>query len=199
MIETDDTEPAIRTAPVENRFTNMTYHQALATVASKDKNVWLTMTDFGFVKMVINMYLQCLAPQGISNYLILSVQSKVCNELDKYGINCFTYKHMEHYNQPSNYGSAKFNEKTSGRAEMVLGALRGGFTVLMSDADMVCFKNPYHYINCNACDIIAMVDSVKDNYAAGFDYVLPTAGSIAVYETMKTMVANRTKVSQFLV
>ena len=42
----------------------------LEMFASKDKKILISIVDYGFVEMAINLYLACMQPQKIYNYLI---------------------------------------------------------------------------------------------------------------------------------
>ena len=74
---------------------------------------------------------------------------------------------------------------------MIIDALTADFTVLHSDADMICFKNPFKHIVCErgSCDIATMIDWSDGNYAVGFDYINPSDSTVAIYKRMKDLAA----------
>ena len=56
------------------------------------------------------------------------------------------------------YGSLGFKLKMNVRVRFVLDALRWKYKVLLTDLDVIFFKDPLPYFVCNHCDIEALED-----------------------------------------
>ena len=187
------TSPASR-APVHKE----TLIDALAKYASSDKKILISVVDLGFANMAINLYLTCMKPQSVSNYLIVAIHPDVCARLEPYSVNCFTYKTIQYSDKASVFNSKEYNLKTSSRGDVIIEALKAGYTVFHTDADAICFQNPFDYVDCprGSCDIATMLDYKTDNYAVGCDLINPTPGSILIYESMKKYVGGHKVIDQ---
>jgi len=59
------------------------------------------------------------------------------------------------------YGSLAFIRKTHVKTDLILTALKLGYTVLIVDVDIVFFKNPIPFVSCTTCDIAIQSDTVE--------------------------------------
>ena len=167
------------------------YIKAIEKVASPRKEVLLTLIDTGFLPMVVNFFLTSIKPLGITNYLILTMDPRTCDQLEKYPINCFQYRNFtQNGGHASEFGSKDFLAKMNIRTDMILEALHAGFSVLHSDVDMLFFKDPFAGIRCpqETCDMAVLWDAIV--YNAGFLFINPTNTSKRVYQSM-TMLARK--------
>ena len=172
------------------------YIDALKEVVSEDNMVVLTLVDEGFTPMAVNFYLTCLKPHGIENYLVLTMHPDTCKKLTPYRIKCFQYiSSIEGNDEPSRFGSKIFIQKMNVRTDMIVDALKEGFSVLHTDSDVSFMKNPFEHINCSVghCDLAVLLDGSHDNYNAGFLLVHPSA--LPVYQRMQQLARNNTRMT----
>lgn len=146
--------------------------------------VILAYFDYPFLDSALNFYETSLKPFGLTNFVFAVSDSKCCEAMAHLGENsCFVYQKDAASGVASSYGNADFKRKMNIRTDMILDCLNAGITVLHSDIDVYFTKNPFDFINCQTCDIAALMDS--SDYNAGFLYIRPTLNSRSVYERMK--------------
>lgn len=63
----------------------------------------------------------------------------------------------------SDYGSVDFINKANMKTLAVLQVLKCGYNVLLTDVDVVFFKNPFHYLDCADCDIQIQREETSDS------------------------------------
>jgi hypothetical protein len=156
--------------------------------ASLDKVIILAYVDLPFVDMAANFYETSLKAHGLTQFVFAVSGADCCTRLETYGIPwgaCIVYRTDEASGQASSYGSKDFIRKMNIRTDMILDALRAGFTVVHSDIDIVFAQNPLPILktSCKNCDVAALWDDFV--YNAGFVYVRSTPGSIALYQRMQ--------------
>jgi len=62
----------------------------------------------------------------------------------------------------SDFGTVDYYHKSNAKTAVVLDVLKLGYSVLIIDADVVLFKNPFPYFNCTSCDVHFQMD--RDMY-----------------------------------
>lgn len=62
----------------------------------------------------------------------------------------------------SDFGTVGYFHKSNAKTSVVLDILKLGYAVLIVDADVVLFKNPFPYFNCTSCDAHFQMD--RDMY-----------------------------------
>ena len=62
----------------------------------------------------------------------------------------------------SDFGTVGYFHKSNAKTAVVLDILKLGYEVLIIDADVVLFKNPFPYFNCTSCDVHFQMD--RDMY-----------------------------------
>lgn len=77
-------------------------------------------------------------------------------------------------NQSSDYDSIEFINKVNMKTLAIIDCLQLGYHVLLSDVDIILFKNPFPYFQCSDCDIHIQRE-VEDDFSSdlnsGFVYI----------------------------
>ncbi|ELT93412.1 hypothetical protein CAPTEDRAFT_215597 [Capitella teleta] len=134
----------------------------------------LVVVDSGYIEMAINLHRTSFEKLQIDNYLFVGIDHQVCSGLRLHGVVCVTHEgFMGEKNSDSNWGSTEFMQKTHFKTRVVLQGLQLGFQVLITDVDVVFFKNPFPYFTCSDCDIEISNDISEGN--SGFYLARPTS------------------------
>lgn len=146
----------------------------------------LAYVDVPFIDMALNFYETSLKRLGLTNFLFAASDITCCDRLNKIDRDaCYVYRKDEASHKASEYGSKDFLRKMNIRTYMIMEALSIGITVLHTDIDVYFAKNPLEYIECDDCDISALMDDA--DYNAGFLLIRPTRRSMEVYSKMKAL------------
>ena len=167
---------------------------ALGTRSDVQKRILLAQVDEGFLEMAFNLYELSLKPLRITNFLFIGSTPSTCSKLEVEQLPCYMYRQDSAGKVPSLYQSKDFLRKMNMRTDMVLDAIRLGYSVLHVDVDVVLFQNPFEVIPCSddICDMMAMKDGNKD-LNAGFIYLRPTPVTLEVYERMQILAREHPK------
>jgi len=79
--------------------------------------------------------------------------------------NIITEKSSRKTNTPStasDFGTVDYFHKSNAKTAVVLDVLKRGCAVLIIDADVILFKDPFPYFNCTSCDVHFQMD--RDMY-----------------------------------
>ena len=120
-----------------SRFTDM-----LSAQASPEKLIILAMTDYSFRDMAMSMYESSFKKFSIKNFLFIGNGRNLCDYLGANSVPCFHYSNDNSSDIPSEWGTTAFLRKMNIRTDMILDALRAGYTVLHTDVDVVFLKDP---------------------------------------------------------
>ena len=148
-------------------------HNYLDEISEVVKNnlIVVMMVDEGYLDMAINFYLTSLQRFKITNYIFVSIDNTACTMLQKFKINCGTYKNMHLGNAASTFGTEEFNQKLWIRTDILNSILQQGYSVLQTDTDIIFMQNPLENImtHCpvNNCHMASLQDYNKA-YNAGF-------------------------------
>jgi hypothetical protein len=166
---------------------NEDFMTTLARHATPDRFVVLALVDTAFTDMAVNLVESSLRPNGIENFLFVGAGQKACEILVNLSLPCFHYTEDKDTEVASIYKSPDFIRKMNIRTDMIIDALKAGFTVLHTDLDVVFLKNPLPELKSImlSADIAALWDSVAFN--AGFTVIKPTWFSKKIYERMKAI------------
>ena len=148
--------------------------------ASKHRLIYLASVDFAYIDMAVNLYETSFKKLGIENYLFAGSDEEVCATLMAMNISCVTYIHEKESHTYSIYGSIAFRRKTHIKTKIVLDGLKLGLTVVLTDVDIVFFKDPQPYFMCNTCGLEIQNNWV--DYNSGFFIARPTTGSLRLFE-----------------
>ncbi len=172
-----------------------TFSDALVSQASTDKLIILALVDSAFVDVAANYYITSIHGYDLHNwFLFIALDSSVCarlqESLEALGvIPCFMYSDDPDAGKVSTYGSTDFHRKTNSRNNLILEALKLGYTVLNTDIDLYFVSNPLPEVistcerqSVSGCDLAPLWDNTHWN--SGFVYIRPTKNSIALYQGM---------------
>ncbi len=169
---------AISAAERDESFANL--ETALQNRA-KDREIVLAIVDARYAEFAFNLYQTSLKKFSLSNYLMVCIDDEGFQLLSKQGLFCVRYEETEQDENAGDFGSDAYVRKTNLKTWIVLQILKLGYTVLVTDLDVVLFQNPFPYFDCEACDLHVTQDRVQAN--SGFIYVRPTAASKYLYHT----------------
>ena len=160
-------------------FLNLSH--ALQVTASKDKSgqgiAIVALVDTGFLPMTLNFFATSILKHGLENVLCISLSHKICEKLKDYNIPCYPTTNTSIGDADNKIGIKVFRKKMDFRADLVLKAMEEKVPILLTDIDMVYFKNPLPYFKCSKCDIEALIDEADKNLKAGFVLYRPTENS----------------------
>ena len=159
----------------ENEFFKM-----LALRADSKNLVILSFVDFAYVELAINLH-ESLQALHITNFLFISADAKAFEVLKRRGIESFLYQHSQiNTDEASKFYSDDFKLKTSIKIKIITAALRLGFQVLFTDADVVYLRNPIpHLTSFNNADLVIQNDT-SSGLNSGFLLVRPTYSGVTL-------------------
>jgi hypothetical protein len=119
---------------------------AIAGRASGDKYIILAIVDVPVIDMALNLYESSFQPHNIENFLFVGLGQLTCQILSASSVPCFYYADVSTANRPSVYGSSEFLKKMTVRNKIVSETLKLGFTVMLTDLDVIFLRNPLPHI-----------------------------------------------------
>ena len=159
----------------------LSFTQALKALANDEKIIYLASVDFAYLSLALNLYETSFKKLGIKNYMFVCSDTEAFEMLKQQGINSFDYDIQDKDSKtPSNFKTSAFSRKTHIKTKISLDALLHGLTVVIIDVDIVLFKDPLPYIDCQDCDIQIQDDTVEIN--SGFYLSQPTKASIELFQ-----------------
>ena len=159
------------------------YRSTLQRVASPEGIVILALVDKTYIDMATNFYETSIKPLHISNMLFISLSKSTCLPLVEKGLECFAYsEHDPAEEVDAAFGSDIFKHKMNVRASFIIDALKWNYKILLTDLDIVYFKNPLPYFTCTDCDMECLEDGSMDNLNAGFLFMRPTKMAMSTYQ-----------------
>ena len=165
------------TALVHNVHQETSFEKTLQSRADNSV-VILSIVDSRYAKFALNLYKTSIERFDLRNYVMVCIDKGSFESLAKNGLHCVRYKTNE-TESSGDFGSLGYIQKTNLKTWIVLHALRLGYTVLVSDLDVVMFQNPFPYLTCEDCDLHVTRDRVHLN--SGFIFVRPTSKSKHLY------------------
>jgi len=115
---------------------------AIASRASHDRYIVLSLVDEAFADMAVNLYQASFRPHHINNYLFVGIGKFTCNFLARMSLECFYYIDDLSANRASAYGSVDFIRKVRIKCDIITEALSANFTVVLTDLDVYFISNP---------------------------------------------------------
>ena len=134
-----------------------TFVDVLSRRASSDKFIIIAMADYAFRDMAMNLYETSFKKHNIENFLFIANGRRLCDYMDERLIPCFVYTNNNDSDVSSKYGTLGFKQKMNIRTDMILDALRAGFTVLHTDVDVVFLKNPLQDLKVRVCETFILL------------------------------------------
>ena len=172
------------------------FYKMLVSKANPEKMVILSFADFAYVELAINLH-ESLQALHITNFLFICADEKALKILKRRGIESFLYQHPQlNSTDASVYFSDDFKLKTSIKIKIITAALRLGFQVLFTDADVVFLRNPIHYLTSyNIADLIIQNDTTN-GLNSGFLLVRPTYSGVTLMLRTLDIVMSRMIIDQ---
>jgi len=142
----------------------------------------VSTVDGAYVKLAVN-FLHTSLPllHTHCQHVMFCTDEESVQALLSRGYYCFPY-HQAAGGPSSNegdFGSVGYFTKTHIKTRLVLDLLHLNYTLLMIDLDVLLFKPPFPYFNCDDCDVVVARDRVQFN--TGFILVRPTQNSKLLY------------------
>ena len=121
---------------------NGPFHMELKSKANSKNVIMVAFVDLSFIEMAINLHEYSLKRLSIKNYLFVCSDKNSYEILLRRGINAFLYHHSTKYDSPSVFGTNEFKLKIRIKHKILTSAVMLGFKTLLTDVDVVFFKNP---------------------------------------------------------
>ena len=165
---------------------NRRYHgdfiEAVEAV-SVNRTIIISVTDSTYIDMTMNFYVTSIQSHGISNFLAVSLSKEACEKLSDEKIECVHIENNSKSGSVSEWGSVGFASKSIMKLLLVKKVIEFGFTVLLSDGDLIFRQNPFQFFTCQDCDI-HIQDDHTNGLNTGFIFVRPTTRSIYLYHKL---------------
>ena len=175
---------------------NGEFHKMLVLKANSEKLVILSFADFAYVELAVNLH-ESLQAQHITNFLFICADKNALNILQRRGIDSVLYQHRQiNSNDASILLSDDFSLKTSIKIKIITAAVKLGFQVLFTDADVIFLRNPIHHlISYNNADLVIQNDTTN-GLNSGFMLVRPTYSGVTLMLRTLDIVMNRLIIDQ---
>ena len=156
------------------------FYKMLLSRANPEQLVILSFADFAYVDLAVNLH-ESLQALHITNFLFISADAKAFKILKRRGIESLLYQHsLINTDEASKFYSDDFKLKTSIKIKIITAALRLGFQVLFTDADVVYLRNPIpHLTSFNNADLVIQNDT-SSGLNSGFLLVRPTYSGVTL-------------------
>jgi Nucleotide-diphospho-sugar transferase len=118
------------------------FESAVASRASEDKFIIITIVDEPVVDMAVNFYKTSYKPYDFQNFLFVGFGAQTCIKLSAESLPCYHYTSFNGTVAASLFNSVDFLRKMVERNIVIWKALKAGFTVLLADLDIVFLQNP---------------------------------------------------------
>jgi Nucleotide-diphospho-sugar transferase len=102
--------------------------------------------------MAFNLYESSFRTHGITNFVFVGIGERTCVSFAAASIPCFHYADIGGHDGPSDFNSQGFFRKVNIKVNMMIGALVAGYTVLLTDVDLVYLKNPMPFLKVAVCN-----------------------------------------------
>ena len=155
--------------------------KVLASLEHRDLIV--SIMDYGFIEMALNFIRTSIEVLDFKHqFLPICLDVESMKTLDLNGYSCLLLDLAENGSHlATDFGTEEYYRKTNVKTWVVLQFLKLGRTVLLSDVDIVLFRNPFSHFTCYRCDIHIQMD--RQLYNSGFVYVRNTSAGVALYKT----------------
>ena len=164
---------------------NITFRAALQLVAPPSNIVIISIVDYSYYKMLLNFYELSIRKHNIHNFLPICIDRDAEQTLRGLGVDCYLYNgDLVDPSVSSEYGAEAFAAKVNIKTRVLLDALNLGYTVLLSDVDVIFVKNPLPYFSCDVCDIHIQDNSNTNGIErnSGFIFARPTNATLTLFQ-----------------
>ena len=183
-------------APVEENL-----RAVLAQYADAKKQIAITFTNNGYMDFAMN-WLYYVEEAGVENYLIFALDSDAHDALKKRGAHVFYDAALDQgkiERKATDFGSDPFKKIVHLKPTLTLRVLELGFHLLLSDADVVWFQNPFSLREVVGSPLNLMSDAhfgysmggTQTFVNSGFAYMAPEAATVSFMREVVRLLASR--------
>ena len=173
----------------------------LGKYANSKKEIAITFCNAGYVHYVLN-WLSFVRDLEVSNYLIFALDSRAFDELKSNDANVFYDESLDKGNidrQLTDFGTDPFKKIVHLKPTLTLRVLQLGYSLLLSDADVVWFRNPFECKEITSGHLSLMSDAhfglamgTADYFVnSGFAWMRPLPITIRFMEEVVRLLASR--------
>ena len=160
----------------------ISFEESLTYYASPSMAVILPcVVDWGYLDMAVNYYEYNIKRLNITNALFVCVDKRACDVLRERRIPAHFLSQDGDGNASHEYYSEAFRRKAATKLDIALRALLHGVHVLISDVDVIFFRNPLEKLELSSCDLQIQVDK-GHVMNSGFFFARSTAASIELFQ-----------------
>ena len=152
------------------------------------KSVVITIVDKQYHDIMENFYM-FIKRLKLTNVLAVCLDKTTHQRLQNIGVTSIYDPSVENTTKSyTTFLSDEFKLKSAMKIKYLVRALKLGFGVVMTDADVIFLKNPFDYFRCYDCDLEmsdnlpphrnASLESESDTMCIGFFYARPTSKTI---------------------
>ena len=171
---------------IYSNYSEALHGQTVGQHVKDGKSIILAVVDLGYLDLAINLYLTSLLEHHLYNYLFICSENTACDILNALNISAYAYVDYAVIGKTaSSYFSKQFKKKTHVKTMAILDALKLRYSVLITDVDIVFFKNPFDHFPCHHCDIQITSDEIEGN--SGFYFARNTQASIDLHQRAMEM------------
>lgn len=169
--------------------------------ADAKKQIAITFTNNGYMDYALN-WLYYVEELGVNNYLIFALDSEANKALKKRGANVFYDAALDQGKidrKATDFGSDPFKKIVHLKPTLTLRVLELGFRLLLSDADVIWFQNPFELAEVVGSPLNLMSDAhfgysmggTQTFVNSGFAYMAPEAATISFMREVVRLLASR--------
>lgn len=122
-----------------------------------NKEILSAMVSGSYYNSMLNKFLDSVKKQDIKNFFMICLDDAADKLMKSKGIPCWRVKPRI---------TSKWNNPGTWRFQLIREMNRLGYSVLISDVDVVFFQNPFNKLYRDK-DVETMSDGVRDEYASG--------------------------------
>lgn len=123
---------------------------------ASDSYIILAIVDDSVSDMAFNLYETSLRKHNINNFLFVGLGSQSCEHFVAAALPCFRSMDLNASGSPSVYNSRQFLQKMHIRNQIILKTLRVGYTVILTDLDIVFLRNPLPHIKVSSRFVLSL-------------------------------------------
>ena len=158
------------------------FDRALRAKSDHEGLLYVSIVDGAVLDMATNLYLSSYKRHGIDNFLFVCTDKESIHEFTRLSISCFDFR--QDWIDASGYKTQAevFKRKTHLKTKVVLSALLLGYTIVMTDVDMVFLKPPNLFIKKYLDEFDMQFIEDGGDPSTAFYVVRPTSGSLEAHK-----------------
>ena len=174
---------------------------ALERHANANKEIAITFCNSGYVHYVLN-WLSFVRDLEVSNYLIFALDAQAFRDLQAHNANVFYDEALDKgkiERKLTDFGTDPFKKIVHLKPTLTLRVLEMGFSLLLSDADVVWFRNPFDCKEITRGHLSLMSDAhfgvamgTADYFVnSGFAWMRPVPITLSFMQEVVRLLASR--------